>query len=508
MAPSRGRCLPASPPLASRRMHWTTLGAAAVLATLGGCAASAPPSELSPTLGPKSPVTEQAALTALPPPPRRVVALVGGDVRTGTGDRFNPGIVVMAEGRLSAVGPADDVDVPEDAAVIDVSGEVLTPGLIDTHSHMGVYASPHVAAHADGNEMTDPVSPFVFSEHAFWPRDPALQAAVAGGVTTAQILPGSGNVIGGRAATLKLRPAREAQAMRFPGAPFGLKMACGENPKRVYGGQGRRPMSRMGSLFELRNAFIEAREYAWKRAQYAQERAAWEKKRAAYESDPEATKPGKEPEGPNRDLGLETLAAVLDGEIRVHVHCYRADEMLLMMSIADEMGFEISTFHHAVEAYKIADVLAERGVHASVWADWWGFKIEAYDATEANAAIVHAAGGAPEIHSDSEIGIQRLNQEAAKALAAGRRHGLDVGEDDALAWITLNPARSLGIAEHTGSLEVGKMADVVVWDRDPFSIYAQAQQVYIDGDLVFDRDRPGRRWSDYLVGSAVEETQP
>jgi imidazolonepropionase-like amidohydrolase len=315
-------------------------------------------------------------------------------------------------------------------------------------------------------------------------------------------------VIGGRAVTLKLRPSRETRAMRFPDAPFGLKMACGENPKRVYGGKGRRPMSRMGSVFELRQAFVRAQEYAWKWKKWEREHEAWEKKRRAAAENPRAPKPGAEPESPNRDLGLETLAAVLDGEIRVHIHCYRADEMLQMLALADEFGYAISTFHHAVEAYKIADVLAERDVHASVWADWWGFKIEAYDATEANAAILHAAGGAPDIHSDSEIGVQRLNQEAAKALAAGRRHGLQISDDDALKWITMNPAQSLGVAEQTGSLEAGKMADVVVWDRNPLSIYAQTKRVYIDGELVFDRDRPEPRWSDFLVGSAVEETRP
>jgi imidazolonepropionase-like amidohydrolase len=436
------------------------------------------------------------------------VALVGGTVLTGRGERFEPGTIVFGDGRIVAVGPAVEIEVPDGARVVDAEGQFVTPGLIDTHSHMGVYPSPHVDAHADGNEMTDPTTPYVFSEHAFWPQDPALQAAVLGGVTTIQVLPGSGNVIGGRAVTLKLRPQRETRAMRFPDAPFGLKMACGENPKRVYGSKGRRPMSRMGNIFELREAFIRAREYAWKWKAWEREHEAWAKKRARAEDDPEAPRPGKEPESPSRDLGLETLAAVLDGEIRVHIHCYRADEMLQMLALADELGYSVSTFHHAVEAYKIADVLAERGVHASVWADWWGFKIEAYDATEANAAIVHAAGGAPDIHSDSEIGVQRLNQEAAKALAAGRRHGLQISEDDALKWITVNPAQSLGIDDQTGSLEPGKMADVVVWDRNPFSIYARTQRVYIDGDLVFDRDRPHPRWSDFLVGSAVEETHP
>ncbi|MGF1509166.1 MAG: amidohydrolase [Myxococcota bacterium] len=434
--------------------------------------------------------------------------MAGGTFYIGDGTVLRDGSLLVEDGRITAVGPRSRVEIPAGVRTYEAQGGFVTPGIIDTHSHMGVYAQPNVAAHADGNELTDPTTPYVFSEHGFWPQDPAIQAAVVGGVTTAQILPGSGNVIGGRAVVLKLRPRREARAMRFPGAPMALKMACGENPKRLYGAKGKQPASRMGNIFKLRQAFIRAREYRLRRAAEKQAYTEWKENYDRAQQDPNAAHPGPEPDAKPRDLGLETLAAVLDGTIKVHIHCYRADEMLLMLALADELGFEVGTFHHAVEAYKIADVLAKRGVHAAVWADWWGFKLEAYDATEANAAILSAAGARPNIHSDSPIGGQRLNQEAAKALFEGRRMGLDIDDGEAIQWITLNPAMSLGIADQTGSLTEGKMADLVIWDRDPLSVYARTTHVFIDGALVFDRSAEPERWSDFLVGTAVEETTP
>ena len=443
-------------------------------------------------------VPERAVLGPLKSNPQSV-AVVGATVLIGNGARLTPGTLVIEQGRISAVGPAAEVPVPNGARVIEAADRYVTPGLIDTHSHIGVYAVPEVESHADGNEMTDPTTPYVFAEHAFWPHDPAIDEALAGGVTTIQVLPGSGNVIGGRAVVLKLRPRREARAMRFPDAPFGLKIACGENPKRVYGSKGQRPMSRMGSVFELRNAFLEAQSYAKARARFERAHAEWKKRQGRN-----GARPTQEPESPPRDLGLETLADALEGRVRVHIHCYRADEMLLMLSLADELGFLITSFHHATEAYKIADVLAQRGVYPSIWADWWGFKMEAYDSVEANAAILEVAGARPVIHSDSPIGIQRLNQEAAKALYAGLRLGLRVDSDRALTWITQNPAEALGIAEQVGTLEVGKMGDVVVWDRDPMSVYARANVVLVDGAVVYDRSEPQPSSSDFDVGSAVE----
>ncbi len=196
------------------------------------------------------------------------------------------------------------------------------------------------------------------------------------------------------------------------------------------------------------------------------------------------------------------------GKIKLHIHCYRADEMLLLISLSKELGFKIASFHHAVEAYKIADVLAREGIGASMWADWWGFKLEAYDAVEANAAMVAAAGGIAIMHSDSPILIQRLNQEAAKALHEGQRLGLKLSEDDALEWVTLNPAKVLGIDQMTGSLAKGKMADAVIWDHNPLSIYARAEKVFIDGALVFDRSAPSKAWSDFETGTEMEGVTP
>lgn len=460
--------------------------------------------ELRVELGERSPRVDAPAIAPAEPGPARTVAILGATLLIGDGRSIEDGAIVLSRGRIEAVGPSKEVSVPPDADKIDGRGKFVTPGLIDTHSHVGVYPAPYVESLADGNEMTDPATPYVFSEHSFWPQDPSIQRIVAGGVTTAQILPGSGNVIGGRAVTLKLRPSLDARAMRFPGAPLGLKMACGENPKRIYGAQGRAPMSRMGSVSKLRTAFIEARGYLHDQRAATLDRTEWKKKYEAAKGKDDADDPGKEPFAPLRDLGKETLADALEGKVKVHVHCYRADEMLLMIELSKELGFHIASFHHAVEAYKIADILAKEHIGASVWADWWGFKIEAYDGIEENAAVVAAAKGLAIVHSDSPVGAQRLNQEAAKALYAGRRAGLALEEKDAIAWITRNPADALGILGSTGTLETGKMADVVLWDRDPFSVYASAERVFIDGVTIHDAKSRESAWSDFEVGTSIE----
>jgi imidazolonepropionase-like amidohydrolase len=295
-------------------------------------------------------------------------------------------------------------------------------------------------------------------------------------------LPGSGNLIGGRGVTLKNVPGRNVMDMKFPGAPYGLKMACGENPKRFYGGQGQSPMTRMGNVAGYRTAWIEA---------------------ADYRDKMKAAKNGKG-EAPMRDLRLETLVGVLEGEILVHNHCYRADEMAVMLEIAKEFGYTISTFHHAVEAYKVADLLAANNTCAAVWADWWGFKMEAYDGIRENAALVDRAGACAIIHSDSEVGMQRLNQEAAKVMGAAARVGIDISPEHAIQWLTKNPAGALGILEHTGTLEVGKMADIVVWNGNPFSVYTKVDRVFIDGALVFDRNDPSvNPVTDFSLGTAA-----
>jgi imidazolonepropionase-like amidohydrolase len=204
---------------------------------------------------------------------------------------------------------------------------------------------------------------------------------------------------------------------------------------------------------------------------------------------------------PDRNLQLETLMGVLDGEIRIQNHCYRADEMATMIDISKEFGFKIASFHHAVEAYKVRDLLVANDICASMWADWWGFKLEAYDGILQNIALVHDAGGCAIVHSDSADGIQRLNQEAAKAIRAGADAGITISRADAVKWISINPAKALGIEKVTGSLEPGKNADVVIWSGDPFSAYAHAERVFIDGAQVFDRaDMQRRPRSDFQLG--------
>jgi imidazolonepropionase-like amidohydrolase len=423
-------------------------------------------------------------------------------VLTGTGERLDDADLLMSGGRVVAVGR--NLEAPAGTQVLDATGKWVTPGIIDVHSHLGVYASPGVNASSDGNEMTDPVTPNVWAEHAIWPQDPGFGTALAGGVTSMQILPGSGNLIGGRGVTVKNVPAVTYQAMKFPGAPWGLKMACGENPKRVYGGKGRSPMTRMGNVAGYRAAFIEAQAYM----------RAWDKYNASLPSDEpvkkksywgKRDKPASADDPPSRDLAKDTLMGVMKGEIRVHIHCYRADEMAIMLDLAKEFGFKIAAFHHGVEAYKIADRLAAENVCGALWADWWGFKMEALDGIEDNLALVdRPANGCAIVHSDSAEGIQRLNQEAAKAMAHARRAGIDITPEHAMRWLTANPAKALGIENQTGTLEAGKMADVVIWNGTPFSVYAHAEKVYVDGALLYDRFDPARQpRSDFMLGLGV-----
>ncbi|HMA41799.1 MAG TPA: amidohydrolase [Gemmatimonadales bacterium] len=400
--------------------------------------------------------------------PNPPVLIRNATIMTATGQEIAGGSILFRDGRIVSVGTT--VEAPADAVVVDGSGKYVTPGIIDDHSHLGVYAAPGTDAESDGNEATNPVTAEVWAEHSFWPQDPQIPLAIAGGITTIQALPGSANLIGGRSAVLKLIPARTVQEMKFPGAPYGLKMACGENPKRVYRTRG--PSTRMGNMAGYRAAFIQAEGY----------RQRWDKWNRTHQGDP-----------PQRDLKLESLAEVLRGNMLVQNHCYRADEMAQMLDLAHEFGFKIRSFHHAVEAYKIADLLAREGTASSVWADWWGFKEEAMDGIHENAALLQAAGARVVIHSDDPGGIQRLNQEAGKAMYAGNRGGVPVTRDQALRWITANPAWVLGIDSIVGTLEPGKMADVVVWSADPFSVYARALQVYNDGWLVYDRNDPAHQ---------------
>jgi len=400
--------------------------------------------------------------------PNASVLITNATILDGEGAMIENGSLLLEGGKVSAIG--QDLKAPEGATVIDAAGRWVTPGIIDNHSHLGAYPSPSVSAHQDGNEASAPVTAEVWVEHSVWPQDPGFGRALAGGVTSLQILPGSANLFGGRGVTLKNVPARTVQGMKFPNAPYTLKMACGENPKRVYGyGNGTfpggAPFSRMGNMAGYRTAWIKAAEYKRKWDKYSVEGG----------------------EMPARDLELDTLAGVLAGEILVHMHCYRADEMAQVMDMSKEFGYKVTAFHHAVESYKIADKLADYGACSSMWADWWGFKMEAYDGIPENIPLVANAGACVIVHSDSDIGIQRLNQEAAKAWADGKRIGIDIPIETAWEWLSLNPAKSLGIADRTGSLKPGKMGDVVIWSGNPFSVYTKADQVFIDGALMYDR---------------------
>mgnify|MGYP003320655429 CR=1 FL=1 len=368
-----------------------------------------------------------------------------------------------------------DSPKPDGVLTINANGKWVTPGIIDIHSHMGVYPAPGLRSSSDGNESTSPVTAHVWAEHSVWTQDPQMPLALKGGITTFHVLPGSANLIGGRGVTLKNIWSRTVQGMKFPGAPYTLKMACGENPKRVYGGRKSEPSTRMGNVAGYRKAWIRAQGYRNKLAEY--ESKSDEAKELEY--------------APTRDLELETLVGVLNGEILIQNHCYRGEEMAVMLDIAKEFDYKVTAFHHAIEAYKVADILAEQGVCAAMWADWWGFKHEAFDMVWSNVAMVDQAEnktGCAIVHSDSAVGTQHLNQEAAKARAAGIRAGMSISKARAIQWITLNPAKALGISERVGSLEVGKMADLVIWDGDPFSVFSKAEKVFIDGHLKFDAE--------------------
>nr|WP_284351746.1 amidohydrolase [Roseisolibacter agri] len=396
---------------------------------------------------------------------------------TAAGPSIRNGAILLRDGKVAAVGAT--VDAPADAVVIDGGGRFVTPGIIDTHSHLGVYPAPGTQALSDGNEATNPVTANVWAEHSVWPQDPQFPRNLAGGVTTLQVLPGSANLIGGRSVVLKVVPSRTVQGMKFPGAKYGLKMACGENPKRVYASRG--PSTRMGNVAGYRAAWIGAEAY----------RRRWDAWLAGNRSG----------DAPARDLGQETLAEVLRGNILVHNHCYRADEMQIMTDVSREFGYKIRSFHHGVEAYKIADLLARDSISASIWSDWGAFKMEALDGVQGNLALVHKAGAIAIVHSDDPSGSQRLLQEAAKGIAAGRRLGIDIPEDEAIKWVTWNAAWALGLQDRIGSLEVGKNADVVLWSGNPFSVYTRAEKVWIDGTLYYDRSDPRQQWrTDFELG--------
>ncbi|MBC6981461.1 amidohydrolase [Caulobacter sp. 17J80-11] len=476
--------------------HSTAVVALVAAAVLSGCATtgaatSGPDKGASQTAKKSEPKAMPKGLDAWANPdpfpstykalPGQPTAIVGATVLTATGAKIENGTVLFRDGKLEKIEAG--LAAPAGYAVVDGRGKYVTPGVIDAHSHLGVYPSPGVQGMSDGNEATSPNTAQVWSEHSLWPQDPGFNAARAGGVTTLQILPGSANLFGGRSVTIRNVPSVTMQGMKFPGAPYGLKMACGENPSRVYGGRNQSPATGMGNMAGYRAAWINAADYARK----------WDDYRNGTEKSP-----------PKRDLQLDTLAGVLKGEITVQNHCYRADEMAMMIDLSKEFGYKINAFHHASESYKIADRLREEDICSATWAGWWGFKMESLDGIEENAAMITKAGACAVIHSDDDILTQRLNQEAAVALGAGRRAGIDIPEEEAIKWITANPAKMIGILKETGTLEAGKRADVVVWSADPFSIYAKAEKVYVDGGLAYDRNDPNfQPKSDFQLGQEI-----
>lgn len=410
----------------------------------------------------------------------RTTVIRNATIMTAAGPSLRGASILLRDGKIAAVGTT--LDVPSDATVIDGTGKFVTPGIIDTHTHLGVYPAPGVDALSDGNEMTNPSTPNVWAEHSVYAQDPQFPRALASGVTTVQVLPGSANLIGGRSTILKVVPSRTVRGMKFPGAKYGLKHACGENPKRVYANRG--PSTRMGNVAGWRAQYLQAEQY----------RRRWDRWLADRKGEP-----------PARDLNMETLADVLRGNILVQWHCYTAADMQGAIDVAEEFGFQIRSFHHGVEAYKLADVLAQKGISASLWSDWGGFKIEAMDGVRANLALVHAAGARAIVHSDDASGMQRLTQDAAKSIAEARTLGITVTEDEAIKWLTVNPAWALALDDRIGTLEPGKNADVVLWSGTPFSIYTKAEKVWIDGALMFDRLNAASRWrTDFELGFVPE----
>ena len=460
------------------RLRFLAIGLAAL--AVSGCAA----------LAPKPKPARPVAINEDPYPSTYVrypgvpTVIRHATVFDGEGRQINDGTVVFADGVIQTVG-GPELASPAGALEIDGTGKFVTPGIIDVHSHLGDYPSPGTPSLSDGNEATSPTRPEVWAEHSVWPQDPGFSRALGnGGVTTLQVLPGSANLFGGRSVVLKNVPARTTQGMKFPGAPYGLKMACGENPKRNYGAKGNMPQTRMGNIALTRATWIKAQAYKRKWDKYA----------------------AKGGDMPDRDLAMDTLKGVLDGKILVHNHCYRADEMANMIDMSHEFRYKINTFHHAVESYKVADLLAREGICSAMWADWFGFKMESYDAIQENIPLVHNAGACAIVHSDDPNGIQRLNQEAAKALADGKRMGIpNLSEAVAWGWLSRNPAKALGILDKTGTLAAGKMADVVLWNGDPFSDYTRPERVWIDGALMYDANDPKRRpVSDFELGQPGE----
>ncbi len=389
------------------------------------------------------------------------LAVRGATILTVTKGTIENGTVVIRNGKIAAVG-GPEVTIPPGVRVIDGRGMYVMPGIIDSHSHLAIEGGI--------NEGSEPVTPEVVIPVRH--DDPGIYRALAGGVTTMNVLHGSANVIGGQNAVLKLRFGRPAEELYFEGAPRGIKFALGENPKRsnfptLPGATRRYPATRMGVEDLLRYWFTRAKEYMEEWDRYERE-----------------SRRNRNLVPPRKDLRLETLADILRGEIRVHAHSYRADEILMLIDVAEEFGFTIATFQHVLEGYKVADEIARHGAGASTFADNWAYKIEAYDAIPYNMALMTQREVRVSINSDSGERIRRLYQEAAKAMKYG-----GVTEEQALAMITINPAMDLGVEDRVGSIEVGKDGDLAIFNGHPFAPASRVEMTIIDGIVYFDRSQ-------------------
>src|SRR5437764_7151 len=402
-------------------------------------------------------------------PGRNDVVIRGGTLLTVTHGRIENGSIYIHDGKIAAIGK--NVQAPAGAKVIDATGKWVMPGIIDSHSH--------IALDDDVNEATNPVTPHMMMKDAFNYKDQLIYRALAGGVTTSLLLHGSANMIGGQAIVIKHKYGAGRDAMLFPGAPRSIKFASGENPKRVYGSKDQLPSSRMGNFAVQREALVQAQDYMRE----------W----AGYEA--KVKRGDKDANLPKHDLKLEALADVLRCKLLVQIQCYRSDELLTEMEIAKEFGYKVRAFHHALEAYKVADKLAANDVAIATFADWWGYKNEAWDAIPWNAVISMRKGVRVAIKSDSDDLARRLNQEAAKTIRYG-----GASEDEALKMITINPAWIIGVDDRVGSIDVGKDADLVIWEGYPLSSYGLPDKVFIDGEVYFDRSLPGLGMPQYKEG--------
>ena len=398
---------------------------------------------------------------ATPPDAPSVILIQNATVLTVSHGAIEHGSILIKDGKIAEVGAS--IKAPKDAQVIDASGQFVIPGIIDCHSHIAAEAI---------NEGSVSVSSMVTMEEVLNPEDTDIYRDLAGGVTSANILHGSANSIGGQTLVIKLRWGQPASKLPFEGAVPGIKFALGENPKRsnfsIPGQPRRYPATRMGVEETIRGAFSEARDYKKSWDDYNKRSAAGEKNLIP----------------PRRDLKLEPLVEVLEGKRYVHAHSYREDEILMLLRVAKEFGFKVRTFQHVLEGYKVADELAAAGAGASTFSDWWAYKVEAYDAIPYNAALMTRRGVVVSINSDDAEEATHLNQEAAKSMKYG-----GLSHDEALKMVTLNPAIQLGIDKRVGTIDVGKDADLAIYNHDPLSAYAVVQKTIIDGRVYFDRQR-------------------